>query len=229
MSRPIVQVGCNHQQSRWDVKVNGVVVESHRTQTESTSRAIELAKSLSATYQVYDKSGKLIEEGGFKEPIMEIIEPETVVEVQQPTQEVPVTLTEEPTPVSKMGVVDQVRLASKPGNRLATFLGALLGGFVPIATYVVAHQELNLSENLFSQPKFLLVLGGLFYSAKTVYQWGKLAFAGITRALGFTVLLEGVMIFSSVQWLSYTALAYLILINAIGTGVSLALGQGKED
>ena len=41
-----------------------------------------------------------------------------------------------------------------------------------------------------------IVAGGLLYSAKTVYAWGKLAFHTAAKALGFVVLLEGVMILS---------------------------------
>lgn len=38
-----------------------------------------------------------------------------------------------------MGVVDQVRLALSPKQRLTAFLGGLLGGFVPVCTFVLAH------------------------------------------------------------------------------------------
>ncbi len=152
-----------------------------------------------------------------KDVVAENVKAETVVEPEPKID--PAT----------MGVVDQVRLASRSGNRLATFLGSLLGGFVPLATYVVAHQELDFTQPIWLQPKALLALGGLVYSAITVYRWGRLAFGGGVRAFGFTVLLEGVMVFSAVAWLSYTALVYLIAINAISTGVTLALGQGNKD
>lgn len=123
------------------------------------------------------------------------------------------------------GVVEQVRVACSKSHRLATFVGALLGAIVPFSTYMVAHNEL---PDPAWEPRFLLCLalvaGGLLYSARTVYQWGELALTSKVKALGFTVLLEGVMTCSHQEWLSVTALVYLCAINAIATGVTLARG-----
>lgn len=126
-----------------------------------------------------------------------------------------------------LGVVDQVREALKPKARLATFLGFMLGGFVPLASFIVAHYEVSTAEGYF-QMGTLLVLGGLVYSAKTVFDWGRLAFTSGFKSLGFCVLMEGVMITSHTAWLSFLALGYLIGINGIATGVKLALAQGKR-
>jgi len=128
-----------------------------------------------------------------------------------------------------LGVVAQVRMAFQRQQLLATLLGGLLGGFVPAATFTVAHQEVLATVPLRHQPLALLVLGGLVYSAKTVYAWGRMAFASGAKALGFTLLIEGVMTCSSVEWLSYAALAYLIAINAIATGCILALAGSDHD
>ncbi len=119
-------------------------------------------------------------------------------------------------------IVSQVKTALDTKHRLAAFIGALLGCFVPVATFVVGHFEL---QGDFLQPLALLVLGGLVYSASTVYQWAKLAVGSGFKALGFTVLIEGVMVFSGVEWLSYASLAYLAMINAVATGTSLALSN----
>ena len=37
------------------------------------------------------------------------------------------------------GVLEQVERSLKPGNRLATLMGAMLGGFIPLASYTIAH------------------------------------------------------------------------------------------
>jgi hypothetical protein len=65
--------------------------------------------------------------------------------------------------------------------------------------------------------------------ARTVYEWARLAFVSPVKALGSTVLLEGVMTCSSVDWLSYAALGYLIGVNAIAAGVTLALGARRPE
>jgi hypothetical protein len=121
------------------------------------------------------------------------------------------------------GVVAQVKVALRPRARLATALGFLLGGFVPLATFEVAHREIG-ADPLYSQLASYLVLGGLFFSMATVYAWGKLAFKVPVKALGFVVLLEGVMVTSHIGWLSVAALAYLVCINGIATGCTLAKG-----
>lgn len=119
-------------------------------------------------------------------------------------------------------VVEQVRTAMKPRNRLAAAMGFLLGGFVPLASFVLAHYEVDPGAAIWTQLPAALVLGGLTYSAKTVYDWGRLAFELPVKALGFVVLLEGVMVASSTPWLAFTALGYLIGINGVATGCTLA-------
>lgn len=124
-----------------------------------------------------------------------------------------------------LGVVAQVRTAFSTKNRLAAFVGSLLGGFVPLATYTVAHHGGGLEVKSIA---FILVIGGLLYSATTVFQWARLAFSSPTKSVGFCLLLEGVMVCGSVEWLALTALAYLIGINAIATGCTLALQGGSS-
>ena len=115
----------------------------------------------------------------------------------------------------QIGIIGQVRTASK--SPTAAIVGAALGGFVPVATYAVAHKEAALWN-----PSAALVAGGLVYSAKTVWQWGRLAFACPWKATGFVLLLEGVMVLSRIEWLSVAALAYLVGINATATACLLA-------
>lgn len=115
-----------------------------------------------------------------------------------------------------IGVIEQVKTAGK--HPTAATVGALLGGFVPLATYVTAH-----AAPLGLTPATLLVLGGLLFSAKTVFQWGRAAFAGDPwKATGFVLLVEGVMIVAPQAWLGQAALGYLIAINAVATGCTLA-------
>lgn len=121
----------------------------------------------------------------------------------------------------QLGVVAQIRRAFKPSNRLATFVGFCLGGFVPLAVYTVAHYE---AGPMALNKSWLFVAGGLAFSALTVFQWGALAFDNRVKAAGFVLLAEGAMVTSNIHWLSLVALAYLILINGIATGCRLSLG-----
>jgi len=126
-------------------------------------------------------------------------------------------------PTQTPGVVAQVRTALKSHNRLATALGFCLGGIVPLASFVVAHYEIHATEALWAQLPTYLVGGGLLYSARTVFTWGRLAFSNGAKAAGFVVLLEGTMVASHIAWLSFVALGYLVAINGVATACNLTL------
>jgi len=124
-----------------------------------------------------------------------------------------------------MAVVDEVELACHPRSRLATGLGVILGGVIPIATYLEAHYDLSTAEPLHTQAAAYMVAGGLLFSAKTVFAWGKRAFSDGWKAAGFVLLLEGVMITSGVRVLPLVLLAILVAINGIATGCALSLDR----
>lgn len=123
-----------------------------------------------------------------------------------------------------LGIVDQTLIATRKENLGATFGGFLLGGIVPFVSYMVAHHDMV----SFWDPKMLLVLGGLVFSFYTVNKWGQAAFQSKLKALGFVVLIEGTMVFSSIAWLSIVALVFLVVINGIATGVNLALAKKRR-
>lgn len=117
-------------------------------------------------------------------------------------------------------VVEQVRVAFKPHNRLATTCGFILGGFVPSATFCILHWDVAEHPWMWA-----VAAGGLIFSAKTVYDWGRVAFGNGAKALGFCLLVEGVMSLSSIFYLAAAALGLLVLVNGIATGCVLALNQ----
>jgi hypothetical protein len=127
----------------------------------------------------------------------------------------------------QLGVVDQVIVASRERNRLATAIGFLLGGIVPIATYLEAHVDLDPSLPLYAQIPTYLVIGGLAFSAKTVFDWARMAFKNPVKAAGFVLLLEGVMVTSHVPVLPLVLLAVLVSINGVATGCLLSLSRTK--
>ncbi len=127
-------------------------------------------------------------------------------------------------------VIFQVKRAFKKGNRLATFVGLLLGGFVPLSIYCVSHApgfSFDVLSSAGSRGPVTLVFGGLCYSANTVFTWAKMAFSSVVKSLGFCLILEGVMCTTTIHWLAVLSLAYLIAINAIATGCNLSLGVRK--
>lgn len=101
-----------------------------------------------------------------------------------------------------------------------TVVGMILGSFVPLASYTLVHVEVEATPLL-----WLLVAGGLIYSALTVYKWAYRAFEYRAKALGFVVLLEGAMTFSRVKWLGLAGLAILMCLNGVTAAASL---RGKR-
>lgn len=117
-------------------------------------------------------------------------------------------------------VVEQVRVAFRRPNRLATVCGILLGGYIPVGTFFVVHYEVQRQPSL-----WILVAGGLLFSAVTVWKWAKSAYQSSAKALGFCIMVEGIMTFSQLMPLAVFALFLLVMINGIATGCILALNQ----
>lgn len=118
-------------------------------------------------------------------------------------------------------VVGQIKLAF--AHPLPLVIGAMLGALVPIATYTVGHAELG--EAGWASLPGAIVVGGLLFSAITVYKWGRRAFGSAAKAVGFVVLSEGVMSLSHTPWLSLVVLGFLVGINAVANGANLAVAH----
>ncbi|HEX8107092.1 MAG TPA: hypothetical protein VF516_05150 [Kofleriaceae bacterium] len=108
---------------------------------------------------------------------------------------------------------------------MAAIIGAT-AGLVPVGVYEVGHHELT-SWSPIECPKAMIVYAGLLFSALTVLGWSTNMFGARAKALGFTLLLEGIMMTSSAGWLTAIALTYLVLINAVANGCRLALRDGE--
>ena len=113
----------------------------------------------------------------------------------------------------------QLRAAGR--KPVAAIIGAT-AGLVPVGVYEVGHYELT-SWSPIDCPKAMIVYAGLLFSALTVLGWSTNMFGSKPKALGFTLLLEGIMMTSSAAWLTAIALTYLVLINAVANGCRLAL------
>lgn len=94
------------------------------------------------------------------------------------------------------------------------YVGMLIGALIPVATFFMSHYQAG-------HTGIALTLSGLLFSAPTVYQWGINAFKSPVKAIGFVVLLEGIMTLSTVPYLPVVCLVYLVSINAVQTGFNI--------
>lgn len=101
------------------------------------------------------------------------------------------------------------------------FVGLLVGSLIPVATFSMAHWQNGWIG-------FALVIAGLVFSAPTVYEWGVAAFKSKVKAVGFVILMEGIMVFSTVPYLPFVCLAYLVGINAYQTGLNLLAKEMRQ-
>ena len=135
---------------------------------------------------------------------------------------------EERDELPERGVIVQIKRAFSRSSALATSIGFLLGSFIPVSTYVLTHHELDKEHPLYTQVLTYVIVGGLAYSAITVYSWALLAFKSRVKALAFVVLLEGTMVVSSNVLLNSAALFYLAFVNGTATGCTLAEDESRE-
>lgn len=105
-------------------------------------------------------------------------------------------------------------------GRIAAMLGA---GFLPIASFAIAHFEAPNNPAL-----WVLVAAALLFSAPTLVTWAVKWCGSMYKAIGFAGLLEGVMVFSHIQYLAYAGLAILVLINATNAYYLAGKAQAAE-
>jgi hypothetical protein len=115
-------------------------------------------------------------------------------------------------------VIDQARIAFSV-SAIGAVIGILLGSSIPLTTFMISHFEWQEWWSIYT----LLIIGGLGFSFKNVYQWGKAAFRDSWKAGAFVLLCEGSMVFSKILWLEWMCLGILIGINAIASGANLVI------
>ncbi len=120
-------------------------------------------------------------------------------------------------------VIDQTRVAFSV-SVIGSMVGLILGASVPLTTFAIAHYEWKEILSVYS----FLVVGGLIFSAKNVFVWGKGAFRDSWKAAGFVILMELAMIFSQIKWVSFMGLGVLIGINAIASAANLVIKPQKK-
>jgi len=109
-------------------------------------------------------------------------------------------------PARKIVRVPHLRAAER--RTIGQFIAAIAASFLPVASYVLSHFEAK------GQPMMWgLVVAALMFSAPTLVEWAQKWCKSLWKAVGFTVLLEGVMVASSTTWLGGAGLAILVVIN----------------
>lgn len=88
-------------------------------------------------------------------------------------------------------------------------IAAMAASFLPVASYVLAHYESKTTPLMWT-----LVAAALMFSAPTLIDWAQRWCKSRSKAVGFTALLEGVMVFSANEYLALSGLAILVAINA---------------
>jgi len=124
----------------------------------------------------------------------------------------------------------RARRARKPAPSTlgAKVAGAVLGGFVPLASAALSHCEIVSADgfSLGNVVAVCLVLGALAYSFPSVYQLTRKAFGCPYKAAGFTILLEGMYTVPTHSTAGAAAaigaLALLVVINAVKAARTLA-------
>jgi hypothetical protein len=121
-------------------------------------------------------------------------------------------------------VIEQIQIAARPQNRLACIVGAILGGFVPVFAFTLAHLEAATNPYM-----WIPIVAGMIYSAVTVFEWARIAFGGrALKAVAFCALVEAVAIFASTLAIGVAALAILVTINAFATGFQLVEERNQK-
>ena len=87
-------------------------------------------------------------------------------------------------------------------------IAAISAGFLPVDSFVIAHVEVQVNPWMWA-----LVAAALAFSAPTLAEWATRWCKDRWKAWGFTILLEGVMVFSSVQYLAVAGAIILVAIN----------------
>lgn len=130
------------------------------------------------------------------------------------------------TATSQEGIITQIEeaLQSRPSVVAgALLLGAIWGGFVPVAVFEITHVEKISLRAPLSQwdPLHYVVVAGLVFSSTSVWAWGR-TLCNAVKAAVFVSLLEGTMILSKTTWLSGVAIGLIVVTNMLVVGARAA-------
>jgi hypothetical protein len=109
----------------------------------------------------------------------------------------------------KQATAAPIKINAAQKRTIGQIMASVAAGFLPIASFVMAHYESKSNPLL-----WVLVAAALMFSAPTLADWANKWSGNKYKAWGFTILLEGVMVASHTEWLSFAGLIILVAINA---------------
>lgn len=117
-----------------------------------------------------------------------------------------------------VSILDQIKTASDKKSKVALVIGCILCGFPPAASFLVAHFEVSQYPWM-----WVLVIGFVAYSFKTVYDWSLILTKHWLKAIGLTLGLEAASTFSHLLYVAIPAVTILVGINAIAGACALIM------
>lgn len=103
---------------------------------------------------------------------------------------------------------------STTSNKFETLLASAAASFIPVGVFFTSHKAL-LGPISTTWPLVVISLAGLIYSIPSVVTWAQSWTGSKAKAIGFTVMLEGLMVGSGEMWLSVISLLLLGGVNAM--------------
>lgn len=111
-------------------------------------------------------------------------------------------------------IVRSMKTTTTTSNKLETLLASAAASFIPVGVFFTSHKALGMSLSQ-SWPLWIISIAGLIYSIPSVVSWAQSWTGTRSKAIGFTVMLEGLMVLSGEMWLSVVALLLLGGVNAM--------------
>jgi len=103
---------------------------------------------------------------------------------------------------------------TKNTNNFETVLASIAASFIPVGVFFTSHKALagHIST---TWSLWIISLAGLAYSIPSVVTWAQSWTGSKAKAIGFTIMLEGLMVGSGEPWLSIISLILLGGVNAM--------------
>jgi len=103
---------------------------------------------------------------------------------------------------------------TKNSNRFEIILASIAASFIPVGVFFTSHKALS-GHISTTWSLWIISLAGLAYSIPSVVTWAQSWTGSKAKAIGFTIMLEGLMVGSGEPWLSIISLILLGGVNAM--------------